>query len=1417
MYGFPSVGNLVYQYNPFQNLQNPNPTEAKPAALIGLSMESYNAGINITEPITLETEVSYDDSINLIVSDETNPLKIVNSRFYQTSTMTYEIADRKGNLDTNIYSEENFKVEAGFVKSVRTITDIEFLGIKDGGIMKVGNYTFYFRLADADGNESDFIAESGKVVCHIGTVNTPKSIRGGQLDEISYKLINFKLNNLDLAYDYINIYYTRSTGDGDQEIVKTYRITDKFKITNNDVEISITGYENHVEISIDDINVQYASFDSAKTLANCQNLTFVGNTTNDYDLFKTLEKYSLLITPQIRYDNKGIGNLSPSYDESYLDIGHEYYNAKNIYYKLSYWDEEIYRLGIVYILNNYTLSPVFNIRGKKVLTGTEVFEDFKISDKINYGEDYIIENSDINNPENSKGVFKIDLTDKSMFNNNASIKPIGIQFNFGGNVVTGDGKFIDGLQDLTKGFFIVRQKRIPTILAQSVGIATSNKANIPVIMGVKTASTSNIALSYKYFAESFLRMKDSYPILKPSLFPISDITNNALLCPEADVRRTLFNTFFNSSEYSLRQSKYKSTTNAFINYEASKNSFALKSLTANSNPQTTVLSELTLIEPGIELIRNNMYDFSSKSGDAIIAYKHSDPLLGNYEDVETSSSDWNTTATKVRGEFNTFIGTNIGNLVHGTYYNIFQRDYNFDEWKNYFLIRYNDSSPFLPISNRTSWNKLTLETPTDNGSVYSSDTFFRGDCYINTFTHRMHWNFIDPEMPTNKRIVDPYTWAKNFKIVQKATTMVSDAGTITTPTILTYNKLLLIFTYKDFYEPDAWTDAGIPITDPGLTHEIASGLLEPDAKKFKKYSERNGLFGAEKINKPDVNAVPLGHWVTFKICSNVNLGLRDIDFSRPMEEAIHRQKRGFYPLYPMDPNNALPESDIINNGISKSLGDKYYFEIPDVPFLKTNFATRIYYSNLLQNSTFTNGNRIFEAQNYLDYTREYGALVKIIEWYGRLIAIMEHGILMIPVNERAMMKNESGENVYINTATVLPQNPTVLSNTFGSLWPESVVKTSRFIYGIDTVGKKIWRTDGEKVEMISDLKVQKFLNDNIILRESDKDRSVNINFIKAHYNAFKYDILFTFKYDDKQWNLCWNELLGKWTTQYTWFPEFSENINNIFYTFANQSKHTLAENKLYKHGFAGTLEEAGNILPTNWYGEQHPFEYEFIVSSIPGVQKIFNDLMIVSNSTEPDSFFYEIIGDGYDWAKQKTLIMNLNNTTLISVDGVSMAGIDTAHTDQNVKLRYERYLIGKSNVKKIPYIFSDSFDVNDSNSFYGFRNPVAEPFNMSELRDLSIRENNKTKEKMISVYQKGADIKQYGRRKGNMQYLEDSWNVQIQPISYPYAYLAGGTLELTNPLEIKIRDNYVKLRVKYTGTQYAIVNALRTLFTISHA
>ena len=1380
LYGPPENGELIYKYSAFQNLKKLN-TITGNTDLFPLRLSVQQAELNIDEPLELTTEVAYDGSVNLIVNDKKNPPKLINSRFYLTDSNSYNIADRKGNLDTNIYTEENFSTEASLIKAVKTIVSVDFLGTFSGGKLPVGNYTFYFKLADSDGNESDFIAESGKVVCFIGDINQPRSIRGGQLNENSNKLIKFRLNNLDLAYDYINVYYTRSSGDGDSAVVTTHKIIDKFKIDKLNTEISITGYEDHEELSLDDINVRYTSFNSVKSLTTCQNIAFSGNIINEYSLFETLEKYSLFITPKLVTEDD-IGNLSSNYYELYPNTGYEYYNSSNIYYKLGLWDEEIYRYGIVYILNDFTLSPEFNIRGIKELNSDTTFNipANAIDKDLNFQEDYIIEGTQ---DHNAKGVFKINNSDKNTFNQDSQIKPIGLKFNFEGNVVNGTA-LNKGLRELTKGFFIVRQERIPTVLAQSVGIGTASKSYTPVIKG--TTST----LVRAWLGESFLKKdENNKPKLESDIFTINDVKNNALLCPEASLRAPIFNSIFNSSEYKLKPFKYQPKSKYFYDRNNTGIHFSLDGLSSEES-YGTINTSLILIEPGIDLIKNDQFKFSSRAGNPEIVYKHSDPILGDYEDLSTNGNklvndtvDFNNSTSKLRGEFNTYIGCSTQDLTAGTYYNIYSKDYDFEgQWKNYFKLRYNDSSPFMPVGDRTSWDTLTFV----NSSKYISKPMYRGDCYINTFTHRMNWNFIDPTNPTNKRILDPYTWYKNFRVLKKASTVITSADGSSTS--LVYKKLLPLFTYRDVFIPSF----------SGETSEnepIVNGIIEPDSKKYKKYSEINGIFGAEEINRPDVNAVPLGHWVTFKICSNINLALRDLDYSNPEEESVHRIKRGFYPLQAMDKQNPLPESTVINAGISKTLGNKYYFEVPDVPFIKSNFGSRIYYSNPLQKSAFTNGNRVFLSKNYTDYTMEYGSLVKLIEWYGTLIAVMEHGVLMIPVKERAMMQNEAGENIYINTDVVLPENPRVLSNTFGSLWEDSVVKTSRFIYGIDTVAKKVWRTNGETFETISDMKIQKFLNDNIKLKETDTNKTVGANHVKTHYNAFKQDVLFVFKYGNEKWHLCWNELLGKWVTQYTWFPEFSENINNIFYTFGDKSVHERSKNYLYKHGFAGTEEVSGDIKSTFWYEDQHRFEFEFVVADTPGVQKIFNNLKIISNLVEPHSFYFEVVGEGFDWNTYKKHIASLK-------------------TETEYKTFLQSTTAQSLNIKKLPFIPRKSFDKDDLTAeyFYNLKH-------WSTPKMMGIRANNKTKEYLVNIFQKGLDIKdpKFGRLRGNMRYLEDSWDIQIQPISFKYIYMRGTTAAYTESKESKIRDKYIKIRVQYDGTDYAVINALRTLFTISYA
>jgi hypothetical protein len=106
----------------------------------------------------------------------------------------------------------------------------------------------------------------------------------------------------------------------------------------------------------------------------------------------------------------------------------------------------------------------------------------------------------------------------------------------------------------------------------------------------------------------------------------------------------------------------------------------------------------------------------------------------------------------------------------------------------------------------------------------------------------------------------------------------------------------------------------------------------------------------------------------------------------------------------------------------------------------------------------------------------------------------------------------------------------MLSNQIGSQWKDSIIKTQTYIYGVDTIAKKIWRTNGENVEIISNFSIQRFLNENISLGEREKTPIIGVRNVKTHYNAFKQDVLFTFYdnlkgFEEKAWNICWNELL----------------------------------------------------------------------------------------------------------------------------------------------------------------------------------------------------------------------------------------------------------------------------------------------------
>ncbi len=251
---------------------------------------------DLKHPVNIVPQYSYDGSVNLIINDGINTPKLINSRFSAIGKNTYEIIDRKGNNDTNIYDQgDQFEIDTSLYKRVISIPTVKFIGVSSsGGNLKVGNYHFYIKLSDADGNETDFVAESGLVSVFIGFGN-PDSLTTGVKNQNSFKTVNLYLSNIDPAYDYLYVYYSRYTAEQDENFNTEYiKIDKKFVVSNQGTcNISINGYEPTIPITATDINDTFEIVDAAKAQVSCQNMLFLGNVHKPEIPYKELSDLSL--------------------------------------------------------------------------------------------------------------------------------------------------------------------------------------------------------------------------------------------------------------------------------------------------------------------------------------------------------------------------------------------------------------------------------------------------------------------------------------------------------------------------------------------------------------------------------------------------------------------------------------------------------------------------------------------------------------------------------------------------------------------------------------------------------------------------------------------------------------------------------------------------------------------------------------------------------------------------------------------------------------------------------------------------------------------------------------------------------------------------------------------------------------------
>lgn len=1605
---------------------------------------------SLEHPVQILPQYAYDGSVNLILTDGYSKPRLINTRFSATGKNMYQIVDRKGNNDTNIYDQgESFDIDTSLYKLTSYIPKLSLHSVYTGGQLPVGNYHFYLTYADADGNETDFVVESGLVSVFIGT--DEHSIRQGFRNENSFKGVKLLLTNIDPSYSYINIYYTRATGDILQNSeTLSYKIKDPVFITNTQIqEINITGYEEVTSISVADINPLYQVIDSAETITSSKNMLFLGNIQKQSPNYAELQDLALYFTPRLDTSEEYY-TQTPDYDNG---ISNTYYDPNYIYDKVGYWPEEIYRFGIVFILPDNTLTPVFNVRGINNLSEDTEWSEFSVYDNqgfrqyIDINENtHLLVKGNTQNLENSKGVVR--FHSNKNYGSDSRNRVFGVKFEL---TVKDDDKesVVKALSENCKGYFFVRQRRIPTVLCEALSIGIEKHSHHPCIpisgsaiqllenkkelkknAQVKLSNNTSYTVveskevlqycpysSYPaskpgYILESFMNMhREIVNNFEQHIRVISkgQVDVNAMICPDYDLNYPYYNSIFNGASFTLLQSNWSSKEKYLHldvgqrhaypeNYEYNCTGFGEVAEIGKVMTDVKILG----VEDQTPLVGLGDNLYSGVAGINNMGYKFD--YIGSENKITEADNI-------IRGVWGPFLAVESSKqLSPATTYMIMIPGYNYAEIENYFKIRYSDKTSYYAISDRFLLSDLQNT---------EQQVFYRGDCYICQFTHRMNRNFNDDTAPYNDVIVNKGTWRGE----------------------------------NNGDDEDHKPNPGFEVKDGTIVIE-----------------------NFDHINLGDINAAQLGHWVTFQLRSSCNLNIRALDESDVNEVTKIGHGKGFYPYYPISAAGSYKTAEAlcINKGYEKSVSERYNYVYPEIPAQKNNFANRIIHSQLANTDAYKNGFRIFKSTNFADYQLTYGSITKLLEWKEGLLIIFEHGVGWLNVNERALISNAAGSNVYLQTDKVLPKDFEVISDCFGSQWKDSIVKTPYAVYGVDTVARKIWKFDNKGLQCISDRTVQIFLNKNISLTERELIPILGLRNVKTHYNRFKNDIMFTF-YDDledsqeKVWNLCYNENMQQFVTFYSWVPSYSENIYNSFFSFDRQtskwiaklgqskkgntfsqgivlsdnilkdsqintsgeackfgelslhnieyseitkfellrdnlqnfklfkiikteiegskSKYELTLNdeipasdllaELYKrtkngkdpyiykpntqklkkdeygsnilksvirqsiyfpiyhdsngrrveleepvnknkivyilkvgceyktpvgvsktftdsiavtlqynlqflstdfwrHGQAGIIDISEKLKPTHWYGKQHPFEFEFIVAKHLANSKIFDNLIIISNSAEPESFHFQIDGDSYDFSSDKAAMYYRQEATeaFYQYHGEDIEyDQDFADTKDNINHRplYNRVneefvdsqiynndgqkLCVKSSI--LPLYYSRINSYNEIEDYY--RQQIGSDKNYDALSGGEIVYDSVTNTYKIWSHVKAVNIDgPGGRLRGNMQYNEDKWKVQINPINvrqknesewevppivldnnpipdikindidtmtdlYPEVLTKQGykdkfnidNTKWTSETQVKLRDKYLRIRIRYSGKELAIIQAVQTLFRLS--
>lgn len=1247
--------------------------------------------------IDMVIQGDFDRSVNIIFTDNKNPIRIINSRFKSTDKYgIYKLADRRGEKDSNIYSDRDWD-RIGLVQLNDNPILIEGPKVENDGALKGGGYKYFFKYVTQEGNTTDVVEESPLIPISNGRLGLDAS-------QISDKSISFKLSRLDDSYYGIQVYFAHFDG-APKASAKYYKIDYVYKIKAvqdpllptailYESNIKHTGIEKVTPVDIQEINTSFTPIDTAKSIDIINDRLAIANvaSTLKEEDFNTLEDISKKIY---------LWERSTTTTKSFAD-------PETAALQLSLWKGEVYELGIVYLVKNKGLSPVFPIVGMDNIDGVQSawgnsYPPYTVDDTGFDPNNHLI---------NELGIFRTSLkgpiyTPTCEENGIRHLTYLYVDT----SIIAND----PAIKEIVTGFFIVRRERDKNVLLQGMTMPTTKFPGYRLTASPRTSDDGEARPDFigsqrimtKWYGKSYPTIglnakyksveKDSKDLFNPTFSEVfvpqpTQLTNVithekpwvvngavgqhigdetfrndvdkdgeelneqhlAFYSPELDLNPENILNFLSGNSVSLEIQKMRNSISPTLQAEIS--------IDTSSDPDY-------MYHVSAKYLTNGKYNFVGKVVEPI-DYDRADFITIPQSSVYTTFIPSGTEIT-ANGSFSGKIDRTFGLLSREKFDNNSVFPPNF-----VFSSRGTGTSDLTPIQptvryyssdNGIAWTGGDFQPYSLISQSYSNYLGIKLDTEnlseIPEFVYKAtpHWdknNYSNNDLMISCTEGNSYSKYKYLYLNTGHLTSIfkSGSGRWTQQQLIdkykvNTNKPYHAITYRQRTDVQSLNitrgDTFISNFFKRVTYKNGVGVLTAtpgDAGTFGTGLNRSisNDFDEDKVSEPQKkdkgrNLYDVGYIVEMVVQSNINADIRSLERGDEKERQAVGYDKDFYPNKEDNFGDFRPDSSKYNDGYSPTNNVIPYFSVSESTLvLNTEFPNRVLVSESNRTQEFYNSFRDLKGFNFRDYGVELGQIEKIVAIKGVLLSVHTKGILAIGVDDRTLVAE--GSNIFVDTAKSLSPKPMQISDLYGTTNPESIVKTDVTVIGVDFNSDIVWMFVGDKTVVISDFAVKtilkKFKKD---IQEGGflgDDDLTNYNpRVYSTYNSVKRTVYISYIAEHP----VTKEQFHVGTLSYNtvlnkWMSRLSEGNK-----FLMNLKGTA-----YTFGFSeqqGIWKEDELIDPldndysrVNVRGDQYTSEFEIVVNQYPTYEKILENLIVLCNKRIPAKLIFTTSGDVNDAA-----------------------------------------------------------------------------------------------------------------------------------------------------------------------------------------